>query len=330
MLLSSPVKSCCMSLAEFGRTHGEIKWEHSSSNFSSERQLKVVRYLESSIKPAWMSRPEHVCPPEFTCTKCHSIARTVLTSLLPDATQLFYNEKEAAKYNTSSRIVKVQQDLSHRAIELLNLPEGQEAFILDVGCGSGLSGVALEEHGHAWVGVDISKSMLDIASERDSSGDVFLQDMGGGLPFRPGVFDGCVSISAIQWLCYSDKKEHTARKRLTRFFTSLYTCLKTGSRAVLQLYPETPEQMEEISSTAMRCGFSGGLVIDFPNSTKAKKFYLCLFAGYTQQQKVPQGLGTGETANQVSYEGRARNQRVRFRIYQFVQRIELCMHWTTV
>uniref|UniRef100_M4BEL1 Methyltransferase type 11 domain-containing protein n=1 Tax=Hyaloperonospora arabidopsidis (strain Emoy2) TaxID=559515 RepID=M4BEL1_HYAAE len=235
-----------------------------------------------------MSRPEHISPPE-----------------------LYYNEKEAAKYNSSSRIVKVQQELSNRAIELLNLPQDQEAFILDVGCGSGLSGVALEEHGHAWVGVDISKDMLEIASERDSSGDVFLQDMGGGLPFRPGVFDGCISISAVQWLCYSDKKEHTARKRLTRFFTSLFTCLKAGSRAVLQLYPETPEQMEEISGTAMRCGFSGGLVVDFPNSAKAKKFYLCLFAGYLQQQQVPQGLGAGATANEISYEGRGRTQRPR-------------------
>ena len=54
--------------------------------------------------------------------------------------QLYYNEKEAAKYNSSSRIVKVQQELSNRAIELLNLPADQEAFVLDVGCGSGLSG----------------------------------------------------------------------------------------------------------------------------------------------------------------------------------------------
>ncbi|GAB9463777.1 hypothetical protein Gpo141_00001225 [Globisporangium polare] len=224
-----------------------------------------------------MSRPEHISPPE-----------------------LFYDEKEAAKYNSSSRIIKVQEELATRAIELLNLPEDQEHFILDVGCGSGLSGVALEQAGHAWVGVDISKDMLDIASERDSSGDVFLQDMGGGLPFRPGVFDGCISISAIQWLCYSDKKEHTARKRLTRFFTSLYTCLKRGSRAVLQLYPETPEQMEEISGCAMRCGFSGGLVIDFPNSAKAKKFYLCLFAGYDATPAIPKALGTGEDAGMTS------------------------------
>lgn len=157
--------------------------------------------------------------------------------------------------------------------------------------------------------------MLDIASERDSSGDVFLQDMGGGLPFRPGVFDGCISISAVQWLCYSDKKEHTARKRLTRFFTSLYTCLKRGSRAVLQLYPETPEQMEEISGCAMRCGFSGGLVIDYPNSAKAKKFYLCLFAGYEAPQQVPKGLGTGDAAAEIAFENRRKQLRVRIHVY---------------
>ena len=36
-------------------------------------------------------------------------------------------------------------------------------------------------------------------------------------------------------------------------------------RAVIQLYPETPEQMELISKTATKCGFTGGLVVDYPN-----------------------------------------------------------------
>lgn len=26
--------------------------------------------------------------------------------------------------------------------------------------------------------------------------------MGQGMPFRAGVFDGVISISALQWLCY--------------------------------------------------------------------------------------------------------------------------------
>ena len=42
-------------------------------------------------------------------------------------------------------------------------------LILDLGCGSGLSGDALAESGHSWIGMDISSSMLGIlgrASEK--------------------------------------------------------------------------------------------------------------------------------------------------------------------
>jgi hypothetical protein len=45
------------------------------------------------------------------------------------------------------------------------------------------------------------------------------------------------------------------------------------NRAVFQLYPETTQQMEMITNAAMKCGFSGGVVIDYPNSTKARKYY---------------------------------------------------------
>lgn len=43
--------------------------------------------------------------------------------------------------------------------------------------------------------------MLGIASEREVEGDLLLQDLGQGLPLRPGMFDGAISISAVQWLC---------------------------------------------------------------------------------------------------------------------------------
>ena len=42
---------------------------------------------------------------------------------------------------------------------------------------------------------------------------------------------------------------------------------------------------------ATRAGFSGGVVVDYPNSAKAKKYYLCLFAGIQQgQAQVPAGV----------------------------------------
>ena len=100
--------------------------------------------------------------------------------------------------------------------------------------------------------------------------------MGSGLPFRPATFDACISISALQWLCYSNAKGQIPKKRLTRFFSSLYQVLRRGARAVLQFYPETAEQAILISECAAKVGVAGGVVVDYPNSTKAKKHYLVL------------------------------------------------------
>ncbi|GBG30391.1 18S rRNA guanine-N7-methyltransferase bud23 [Hondaea fermentalgiana] len=221
-----------------------------------------------------MSRPEHVSPPE-----------------------LFYNEREASKYARSTRMMQIQSQISERALELLNLPDNTHGLLLDVGCGTGMSGSVIEENGHAWIGVDISKDMLDIAAtnikDEGSDGDVVHRDMGTGLGFRGGVFDGAISISAVQWLCYSSHKEHVPKLRLKRFFQELYGALRRGARAVLQLYPETPQQMELITSAAMAVGFTGGVVVDYPNSAKAKKFYLVLSAG--QPTQLPRGKdGAGE------------------------------------
>lgn len=50
--------------------------------------------------------------------------------------------------------------MTYRALELLNLPQGEPALLLDIGCGSGLSGEILDEEGYVWAGVDIAPSML--------------------------------------------------------------------------------------------------------------------------------------------------------------------------
>lgn len=55
--------------------------------------------------------------------------------------------------------------MAERAYELLELKTNQEdekceGFLLDIGCGSGLSGNVLTENGHLWVGMDISAEML--------------------------------------------------------------------------------------------------------------------------------------------------------------------------
>ena len=75
-------------------------------------------------------RPEHQAPPE-----------------------VYYNEEEAMKYTSNSRIMEIQSSMSERAIELLNLPADQTSLLLDIGCGSGLSGECITDSGHVWIGV---------------------------------------------------------------------------------------------------------------------------------------------------------------------------------
>ena len=60
-------------------------------------------------------------------------------------------------------------------------------------------GVKCGYHGYVQ-GTDISPSMLGIAHDREVEGDVCLSDLGHGVPFRMGTFDGAISISAVQWL----------------------------------------------------------------------------------------------------------------------------------
>ncbi|GAA5977123.1 hypothetical protein JCM11641_001308 [Rhodosporidiobolus odoratus] len=237
------------------------------------------------------TRPEHIAPPE-----------------------VFYNASEAQKYTANTRVQSIQAEMTYRCLELLDLPcssMDQEmprpSFLLDIGAGSGLSGEILSEEGHQWVGMDVSGGMLEVALERDVEGDLMLADIGQGIPYRPGSFDGAISVSVLQWLCNADSTAHSPAGRLLRFFTDLFGCLTKGSRAVFQFYPESDEQIKFIMGQATRAGFGGGL----------KKFYLILFAGQPlvggkpQPISVPQGLTDDGTGSTVQYERKRADADVR-------------------
>jgi len=65
----------------------------------------------------------------------------------------------------------------------------------------------------------------------------------------------------------------------------------------------------------MKAGFTGGLVVDYPNSTKAKKMFLCLFTG-GMPQKLPSGLGTEEASCASSEQRHAIHSATRERVKQ--------------
>ena len=46
-------------------------------------------------------------------------------------------------------------------------------------------------------------------------------------------------------------------------------------------------QMELITQQAMRAGFTGGVLVDYPNSTKAKKYEMLLLSLLRASERTP-------------------------------------------
>ncbi|KAI0818631.1 methyltransferase [Irpex lacteus] len=199
----------------------------------------------------------------------------------------YYGDTEAKKYTNNTRVQQIQADMTYRALELLCLPEDEPAFLLDIGC-----------EGYNWVGVDIAPSMLEVALEREVEGDLFLHDIGQGFGFDQEA----LMYIVIQWLLNAETSHPTSSPphRLTRFFTTLHSALRNPSRAVLQFYPTSDDQIQLITSIAQK-------LVDYPNSKKAKKVFLCLFVGSGGAQQVPKGLDGEE----VTEDGQARFEKRR-------------------
>lgn len=97
-----------------------------------------------------------------------------------------------------------------------------------------------------------------------------------------------------------------------RFFTTLHSALKNPSRAVFQFYPTSDDQIQLITSIAQKAGFGGGIVVDYPNSKKARKVFLCLYVGQQRNQAMPEALdGEEEQDAKVRFERRREREKMR-------------------
>ena len=67
---------------------------------------------------------------------------------------------------------------------------------------------------------------------------------------------------------------------------------------MLQFYPETEGQSAMLMAEAKKAGFGGGIVVDFPESKKSRKYYLCLVAGSTSTSTFSTPLGLQQETDQ--------------------------------
>ena len=77
------------------------------------------------------------------------------------------------------------------------VPHGEQASILDAGCGTGLSGQALRRAGFLRLtGVDLSHAMMRIAEEKNVYDRLMIADL-TSLPFSDGEFDHTIAVGTV-------------------------------------------------------------------------------------------------------------------------------------
>ena len=194
----------------------------------------------------------------------------------------FYGAEEATRYTASAPTIRIQHEITECACDLAVVADARlgsgGAVVLDLGCGSCLSGEVLGGRGWQWLGTDVSSDMLGSARGGHAAGRTAVSDMGDGVPVRDGCLDAVVSASALQWACYECEKAGDSGP-LDRLFRSLARALRPGAPAVCQVYVDEPAHLGWLRRAAARHGLAGALLLDMPHKTPTRKYFLCLVRG---------------------------------------------------
>lgn len=184
----------------------------------------------------------------------------------------YFNSERIKKYAKSKSMMRIQQKITIRALELLEI-RSAKIRILDAGCGPGFTAFYLKEIGFEIVALDVITDFLrfyNLTEVNPLAADMCY------IPFKPNSFDAIISISALQWIFRDiyNKKMETMLIKLTKSF---YKTLKYNSRAVIQFYPKNNEIMEKIGNIFItNTNFEGNFIIDNPNNAKKRKIFLLL------------------------------------------------------
>lgn len=176
------------------------------------------------------------------------------------------------QYASSKSIMKIQEKITIRALELLNLRKN-DGLILDAGTGPGFTAMYLKEIGYKTVAIDIISAFLNYYSIKD------LNPIAADMcfpPFKPNTFDAIISISALQWI-FRDLKDEEMYYSLKNLSKSFFQILKPNSQVIIQFYPKSKEILDNIGKIIVEnTDFKGNFIIDNPNSQRKRKIFLLL------------------------------------------------------
>ena len=75
----------------------------------------------------------------------------------------YFKGKTLSRYATSKSMMKIQEEITIRALELLDLKK-KNSLILDAGCGPGFTSIYLKEIGYNVIALDIVSEFLNFCS----------------------------------------------------------------------------------------------------------------------------------------------------------------------
>jgi len=127
-------------------------------------------------------------------------------------------------------------------IEFLKSQLKPEGFVLDVACGTGRHTIPLSTVGYSMVGLDISRSLLKIAKQRNRTVQVIRGDM-RSLPFKAGAFVTAVSMDTTFGYLSSKMED-------LQSLTELHRVLRQEGALVLDVFNQ-----EQLTRKYERRGF---------------------------------------------------------------------------
>ncbi len=183
----------------------------------------------------------------------------------------FYVAKRVNEYSQSKALMRIQEKITKRALEIAKIEP--PARILDLGMGCGFASTHMFLNKFQVVGIDLNLLFLsyyEIQHLNPIQSD--MRDIG----FRLGSFDLVLSISAIQWVL-AEKNESNRIKHLKKIVDQCNLILKPKGKIIFQFYPKSDTSMHEIGRIFNNTGqFNGNFVIDNPENPKKRKIFLYL------------------------------------------------------
>lgn len=177
----------------------------------------------------------------------------------------YYTDEEVERYSRSGGMRRAQEKIAYRVLELLGLEKGSS--LLDFGSGPGYTAEIYRLEGYKVACLDLVPKMVEKAKEKGFK--AYLGDMREvRKAFPKRKFDGGVSVSALQWI--KDKGE------IEKVAEGIYSVLKKKGKIVIQFYPKSEEELNEVAHIFCREGFKGEIITDWPKVPKNRVVYLVL------------------------------------------------------